>query len=42
MEILETQNIIRVPVTEEGRLVGIIARADVLKSFLEPEFLRFG
>ncbi|MBI4378266.1 MAG: CBS domain-containing protein [Nitrospinae bacterium] len=32
------KNIIRLPVTNEGRLVGIIARCDILKAFIEPEF----
>lgn len=27
------------PVTERGYLVGIIARSDILKSFVEPEFM---
>jgi len=31
-------NIIRVPVVEKERLVGVISRCDILKSFIEPEF----
>lgn len=34
-------NIVRVPVTEEGRLVGIIARCDILRAFIEPEFVTY-
>jgi CBS domain-containing protein len=34
-------NIVRVPVTEEGRLVGVIARCDILRSFIEPEFATY-
>ncbi|MFZ5996031.1 MAG: hypothetical protein ACOYW7_00850 [Nitrospirota bacterium] len=29
------------PVTERGYLVGIIARSDILKSFVEPEFVSY-
>ncbi len=34
-------NIVRVPVTEEGRLVGIVARCDILRAFIEPEFVTY-
>jgi predicted transcriptional regulator len=34
-------NIIRVPVTKEGRLVGIIARCDILRIYIEPEFASY-
>jgi CBS domain-containing protein len=34
-------NIVRIPVTEEGRLVGIIARCDILRAFIEPEFVTY-
>lgn len=34
------KNIIRLPVVgEEGKLVGVIARADVLSRMIEPEFV---
>ncbi len=33
--------IVRLPVTDEGRLVGIIARCDILKAYLEPEFVTY-
>jgi len=39
---LQENNIVRVPVTEKNVLVGIIARRDVIKAFLEPEFITFG
>jgi CBS domain-containing protein len=32
-------NIIRVPVVREGKLVGVIARADILSRMIEPEFV---
>lgn len=35
------QNIIRVPVVRKGKLVGIIARADILSRLIEPEFVRY-
>ncbi len=35
------RNIIRLPVTEEGRLVGVIARCDILKAYIEPEFITY-
>jgi CBS domain-containing protein len=34
-------NIVRIPVTAEGRLVGIIARCDILRAFIEPEFATY-
>jgi CBS domain-containing protein len=42
MKCLEENRIVRVPVVKEDRLVGIIARRDVLKAVLEPEFIAFG
>ena len=33
--------IVRLPVTEEGRLVGVIARCDILKAYMEPEFVTY-
>ena len=42
MKRLEDYRIVRVPVTEENVLVGIIARRDVIRAVLEPEFIAFG
>lgn len=39
--ILEQERILRVPVTEEGRLVGVISRPDVLRWLVEPNFMTF-
>lgn len=41
MEILDERKFVRVPVTEDGKLVGIISRPDVLRAFLEPKFMSF-
>jgi CBS domain-containing protein len=41
MKVLEEKNIIRVPVTDEGKLVGVISRSDVLRAMIEPKLLRF-
>jgi predicted transcriptional regulator len=37
--ILLGKNIIRLPVTENGTLVGVIARCDVLRCYLDPAFI---
>lgn len=42
LDVLETAHILRVPVTENGKLVGVIARPDILKAYVEPNFLEFG
>lgn len=36
---MTTHHIIRVPVVRDGKLVGVIARADILSRMIEPEFV---
>ncbi len=42
METLDTEQIIRVLVTRDGRLVGVIARGDVIRAMLAPRFVLVG
>ena len=39
--VMEEKNIIRLPVIEKGKLGGIIARCDILKNLIEPEFVTY-
>ena len=41
MKCLVEHKIVRVPVTAEGKLVGIIARRDLIRALIEPEFMVF-
>jgi CBS domain-containing protein len=40
LAIMIEKNIIRIPVTDESRLVGIISRRDILRHYLQPEHFR--
>jgi len=42
MKHLEENRIVRVPVTNNDALVGIISRRDVIRAILEPEFIVCG
>ncbi len=43
MKIMLVKNyIVRVPVTNQDKLVGIISRRDIIRAILEPEFIAFG
>ncbi len=41
LEILDTRRVLRVPVTEHGKLIGVISRPDILRAFIEPNFMTF-
>ena len=41
MKILQDRHILRVPVTDRGKLTGIVSRSDLIKVVLEPEFMAF-
>ena len=42
MEILESERILRVPVMDDGKMVGIVSRPDLLRAAVEPHFTRVG
>jgi CBS domain-containing protein len=39
IEKMTAHHIIRVPVVRDGKLVGVISRADILSRMIEPEFV---
>ncbi len=41
IKIMLDKNVIRLPVTEKGKLAGVIARCDILKNYIEPEFVTY-
>jgi CBS domain-containing protein len=41
LNIMMDKDVIRVPVTENGRLVGIIARSDILRNYIESDFVTY-
>ena len=41
MKIMIDKNIIRVPIMDNGILAGVVARCDVLKALIEPEFVTY-
>ena len=41
VKLMKDKNIIRLPITDQGKLVGVVARCDILKSLIEPEFVTY-
>jgi len=41
VKIMKEKNIIRLPITDNGKLVGIVSRCDILTSLIEPEFVAY-
>jgi CBS domain-containing protein len=41
MQILYDEGILRVPVIDSGKLVGIISRADVIRAALDVDFINY-
>ena len=41
LRVMVNQNIIRIPVMDKGEIVGVVARCDVLKALIEPEFVTY-
>ena len=41
IKIILDKNVIRLPVTEKGKLIGVIARCDILRNYMEPEFVTY-
>ena len=41
IKIMTDEQVIRLPITAKGKLVGVVARCDVLKTLIEPEFVAY-
>jgi len=41
VKLMKEKNVIRLPITAEGKLVGVVARCDILTSIIEPEFMTY-
>lgn len=41
LKMMIDKNIIRVPILGDGKVVGVVARCDVLKALIEPEFVTY-
>ena len=41
IKIMTDKHVIRLPITAKGKLVGVVARCDLLKTLIEPEFVTY-
>lgn len=41
LKVMVNQNIIRIPIIDKGEIAGVVARRDVLKALIEPEFVTY-
>ncbi len=41
LKIMIAKNIIRLPIMDKGEIVGVVARCDMLKALIEPEFVTY-
>jgi len=41
VKIMTNKHVIRLPITAKGKLVGVVARCDVLKTMMLPEFVTY-
>jgi predicted transcriptional regulator len=41
IKIMTDVAVIRLPITAKGKLIGVVARCDVLRSMMEPEFVTY-
>ncbi len=40
-KIMSEKDVIRIPITSDGKLCGIVSRCDILRALLEPEFATY-
>jgi CBS-domain-containing membrane protein len=41
VNLMMDKDVIRVPVTKHGRLAGVIARSDILRNYIESDFITY-
>lgn len=42
MSVLDSKRIQRVPVLEDGRIIGVVSRPDILRAAVNPQLMRVG